>query len=127
VNELAKTVLVADDNPGVRKALCRLFEVEKDYEVCAEASNGEEVIALAKKHKPDLIILDLSMPGMHGLDAAAELKKIMPEIPIILFTVHAETFRNVVAKLPIDLIVSKGEFNLMGHVRRLVPVHKTSL
>jgi DNA-binding NarL/FixJ family response regulator len=119
---LAKTVLVADDNPGIRKALCQLFEAEKDYEVCAEAGNGEEVIALAKKHKPDLIILDLSMPGMNGLDAASELKKIMPEIPIILFTVHAETFKNKIGKLPVDVVVSKSEFNLMSHVRNLVPV-----
>ena len=124
---MAKTVLVADDNPGVRKALCKLFQMEKDYEVCAEASNGEEVIALAKKHKPDLIILDLSMPGMHGLDAAAELKKIMPEIPIILFTVHAETLKDKIAQPPIDMIVSKSDANLMNHVRTLVPVEKASL
>jgi CheY-like chemotaxis protein len=62
------------------------------------------------------------MPGMHGLDAASELKRIMPEIPIVLFTVHAETFRNINGRLPIDLVVSKSEFDLMSHVRRLVPV-----
>jgi len=60
-----------------------MFEVEEDYDICAEGVNGEEAIALAKKHRPDLIILDLSMPIMNGLDAARELKRILPQIPII--------------------------------------------
>jgi DNA-binding NarL/FixJ family response regulator len=118
---VAKTVLVADDNPAIRKALCQMFEVEKDYEICAEAANGKEVIALAMKHRPDLIILDLAMPIMNGLDAASELKRIMPGIPIILFTVHADIFRGKLAKLPVDMVVSKGDIGLMSHVRALVP------
>jgi CheY-like chemotaxis protein len=118
---LTRTVLVADDNPAIRKALCQMFEVEKDYEICAEATNGKEVIALATKHRPDLIILDLAMPVMNGLDAAAELKRIMPEVPIILFTVHADIFRGKIQKLPIDMVVSKSDFDLMSHVRTLVP------
>lgn len=120
---MPKTILVADDNPAIRKALCEMFEKEEDYDICAEAVNGEEAITLAMKHKPDLIILDLSMPIMNGLDAARELKRIMPEIPIILFTVHAEKVRNTSIDLPVDRVVEKtGGPKLINHVRSLIPV-----
>jgi chemotaxis response regulator CheB len=55
---MAKRVLVADDSPLIRKMLCQLFEREDDYDICAEAENGEQAIELALKHRPDLIILD---------------------------------------------------------------------
>jgi chemotaxis response regulator CheB len=67
---MARTVLVADDNAVIRKMICQMFEREDDYDLCAEATNGQEAIALAIRHQPDLIILDLSMPIMNGLDAA---------------------------------------------------------
>jgi DNA-binding NarL/FixJ family response regulator len=86
---MAKRILVADDSPLIRKMLCQLFEREDDYDMCAEAANGQEAIELALKHRPDLIILDFAMPILNGLHAARKLKKIMPEVPIILFTQHA--------------------------------------
>ena len=55
---MAKRVLIADDSPLIRKMLCQLFEREDDYNICAEAENGEQAIELALKHRPDLIILD---------------------------------------------------------------------
>jgi CheY-like chemotaxis protein len=88
---MAKRILVADDNPLIRKMLCELFENEDDYDLCAEAKNGQEAIELSLKHRPDLIILDWSMPVLSGLEAARELKKAMPNVPIILFTQHADT------------------------------------
>jgi len=121
---MAKKVLVADDNPMIRKMLCRMFEGELDYDICAEATNGQEAIDLALKHRPDLIILDLSMPVLSGSDAAKELKKLMPHVPIILFTQHSG-FGNIAfgADPPFDRIVSKTDaHNLMGHVRSLVPI-----
>jgi len=121
---MAKTILVADDNPAIRKILCRLFETVEDYDVCAEAENGKQAIDLALRHKPDLIILDLSMPVMNGLEAAHELKKLMPpEIPIILFTQHADLSNRIgVMKMDVDRIVSKNDTSsLMGHVRSLAP------
>jgi CheY-like chemotaxis protein len=86
---MAKTILIADDSPMICKMLCRLFNVEEDYDNCAEATNGQEAIALALKHRPDLIILDFVMPVLNDLEAARELKKIMPDVPIILLTQHA--------------------------------------
>jgi YesN/AraC family two-component response regulator len=59
--------------------LCRIFETEENYELCAEAKNGREATDLALKCRPELIILDFSMPVMNGMDAARELKKLMPD------------------------------------------------
>lgn len=122
---MPKTILVADDNPTVRKMLCKIFEAEEDYDLCAEAANGKDAIDLAKEHKPDLTILDFSMPVMNGLDAARELKRIMPHVPIILLTLHADTLGTQLmgANSPFDLIVSKTEaMNIVQHVRSLIPV-----
>ena len=65
---MAKSILVADDNPKIREQVCRLFESEEHYEVCAEAGDGQEAIDLALKHRPDLIVLDLSMPLRNGFE-----------------------------------------------------------
>jgi len=121
---MAKTILVADDNPTIRKLLCHLFESEEEYDICAEASNGQEAIALALEHRPQLIILDLSMPVMDGLEAARELKRLMPDVPIILFTQYADLGRHLLGlNLPVDRVVSKSETKaLMEHVRSLIPV-----
>jgi two-component system response regulator DegU len=120
---MVKTVLVADDNPTIRKILCRMFEREENYDVCAEAADGKQAIELALQYKPDLIILDLSMPVMNGLEAAHELKKLMPKVPIILFTQHADLSNRIgVMNMDVDRIVSKTELSsLMGHVRSLAP------
>lgn len=118
---MPKTVLVADDSEMIRKLLCRLFESEEGYELCAEASNGEEAIALAVIHKPDLIILDVSMPVMDGLRAARKLKQIMPDTPILLFTQHADLMP-MLDDVPVDRVVSKTDIvSLMKHVRELAP------
>src|ERR1700723_492576 len=96
---MAKRILVADDSAMIRKCLCRIFEIVADYDICAEAVNGEEAIALAIEHKPDLIVLDFQMPVMNGIEAAYELKRIMPNVPIILFTLHADTATYAVGPL----------------------------
>ena len=117
---MARRVLVADDNPIIRKMLCQMFELEDDYDLCAEARDGAEAIALAIKHKPELIILDMSMPVMNGIQAANALKELMPEVPIILLTLYADEINP--DHVYVDRIVSKGEASsLMGHVRQLLP------
>jgi len=69
--------LVADENPTLRKVLCKISEVEKDYDLCAEVVDGAQAIALARQCRPDLIILDLNMPVINGIDAARALKQII--------------------------------------------------
>ena len=115
---------MADDSPLMRKILCEIFEAEEDYDTCAEATNGQEAIDLALQHRPELIILDLSMPVMNGVEASRELKRIMPTVPIILFTLYADIENEALAAdLLVDKVVSKGEAqNLIGHVRSLIPV-----
>jgi DNA-binding NarL/FixJ family response regulator len=70
-----KGVLIVDDNTVVRSSLRRLFESYPEFEVSGEAENGQDAIDKAARLKPDLIILDLAMPVMNGLDAAPELRK----------------------------------------------------
>jgi DNA-binding NarL/FixJ family response regulator len=123
---MAKIVLVADDDPKIRRLLCDVFEREDDYDLCEQAKDGKEAVELAARCKPDLIILDFSMPVMSGIQAAKLIKAQMPEIPIILFTMHDRgIFGEVnpfVAPI-IDRIVQKTEMaHLMHHVRELAPV-----
>ena len=120
---MAKKILVADDNPLIRKMLCRMFETQEDYDLCAEAENGEEAIALALKHRPDLIILDMAMPVMNGIDAAREIKQVLPGVPIILFTQYTEiATRAAFTNLPVDRVVAKNDGgSLLGHIRSLIP------
>jgi DNA-binding NarL/FixJ family response regulator len=121
---MARTILVADDNPPIRKMLCGIFEAEEDYDICAEATNGQEAIDLALKHRAELISLDLSMPVLNGVDASRELKRIMPAVPIILFTLYADRENEILAAdLLVDNVVSKGDvWNLVGNIRSLIPV-----
>ena len=119
-----KIILVADDNPVMRDALCRLFECEDGLELCEQAVNGLDAIEKAKKFRPDLIILDFSMPVMNGLAAARILKTIMPAVPIILFTIHAkEMVSKEAEQAGIDTIVPKTDIvHLVEHTRTVLNV-----
>ena len=86
--EMSKSILIADDSEEVRKHVSRILRSNLDFEVCAEAVNGQDAVAKARELHPDLVILDLGMPVMNGLEAARELKRILPLVPIILFTLH---------------------------------------
>lgn len=103
-----KSVLIADDHEMIRKALCELFASQKDFEVCAEAENGKEAVEMAQFFHPDLILLDLSMPVMNGIEAACELKRLMPMVPIIVFSEYGDVFTEREAReTGISAVVSK--------------------
>ena len=105
-----KSVLIVDDNAFIRKGLCELFKRETDFEVCGEAQNGKEAIEKAVKLRPDLIVLDLSMPVMNGLDAARTLRRLMPTVPLIMYSAFAERLAEHQARLiGISEVVSKSE------------------
>jgi len=107
---MAKTILIADDNAYVRQALCQVFKREADFEICGEAENGKEAIAKALELHPDLIVLDLSMPIMNGLDAARELKQVMPTVPLIMYSFFGDAFAEHQARLiGISEVVSKSQ------------------
>ena len=106
---VGKTVLLIDDHAEMRKMLADVF-LSDGFKTCGEADNGKEGIEVANQIKPDLIILDLSMPIMNGLQAAPELRKLFPDTPIILFTLYANAFLNQEAKhAGIDLVIAKDE------------------
>src|SRR6266849_4197681 len=110
VSTMAKTILIVDDNAYIRRELCELFTRETDFEVCGEAENGKEAIAKALELHPDLILLDLSMPVMNGLDAARELKRLMPTVPLIMYSLFDDGFVEQEARLiGISELVSKSQ------------------
>ena len=83
-----KKVLLVDDNATVRKAVRPLFDSHPKFVVCGEAEHGRDAIEKAPSLRPDLIVLDMSMPVMNGLEAAPLLIKILPNVWLILLTTH---------------------------------------
>jgi DNA-binding NarL/FixJ family response regulator len=84
----ALKILVVDDHEAVRKGVCAILSSRLDIEVCGEAVNGKEAIEKAKELRPDLVILDITMPVLNGFDAAREILKILPEARILMFSMH---------------------------------------
>jgi DNA-binding NarL/FixJ family response regulator len=104
------TVLIVDDNSFLRSALGEFFAREPDFEVCGMAENGREAIQEANRLHPDLIVLDLNMPVMNGLEAARVLKDIMPTVPLILYSaLQDESSAKIAKSIGISASVSKGE------------------
>jgi CheY-like chemotaxis protein len=112
---MPQCVLIVDDNSMVRRMIRQQIE-SAGLEVCDEAVDGLDAIEKARVLNPDLIILDLSMPRMNGLDAARELSRICPNVPILLNTMHAEVLRGQ-RGLPVGVreVVAKTE-NLVARV-----------
>jgi two-component system, NarL family, nitrate/nitrite response regulator NarL len=82
------TVLIVDDHATVRAAVRELFESYVSSVACTEAENGVDAISKAQQLKPDLIVLDLSMPVMNGFEAAKIFRELLPTIPIFMLTAH---------------------------------------
>ena len=83
-------ILIADDHKLIRQGIISFLEVQGEFEVKGEAANGEEAIQLARKLKPDVILMDLNMPKMGGIEAIRKIKKSFPEIKIIALTVFTQ-------------------------------------
>jgi NarL family two-component system response regulator LiaR len=82
------TILMADDHPLFRKAVRDLLEKHDDFKVVAEANDGEEAVRLAVEVSPDVVIMDISMPRLNGLDATREIKVKRPESAVLVLTIH---------------------------------------
>src|SRR6185436_2927663 len=79
-------LLVVDDHPVVRDGLRLMLETQSDMKVVAEAGNGEEALLAYAKHKPDVVVMDLRLPGMSGAQAAEALKRDHPHARVIILT-----------------------------------------
>ena len=84
---MATRILIADDSPVVRQCLVRVLRSHLGWEVCGEATDGEDAVCKARELAPDLVVLDFLMPGKNGIEAAREILKLFPRIPILLCTV----------------------------------------
>jgi DNA-binding NarL/FixJ family response regulator len=81
-------ILIADDHSVVRRGLRALLEESPEFTVVAECSDGEQVLQMVAKHKPDLVTLDLAMPKINGIEAARMLKRQHPEVRVLMLTMH---------------------------------------
>ena len=93
-------ILIVDDSPLVRQRLRDMLQQHSQWMVCGEAANGRDALEKAQVTNPDVIVLDFLMPGMDGLQTAREIGKLLPSIPILMFTMHlsrqlVEEARNV--------------------------------
>jgi DNA-binding NarL/FixJ family response regulator len=120
---MSKSVLIVDDNQAVRKVMRGFFEALTDWIVKGEARDGAEAIQKAIELTPDLILLDFSMPNMNGLEAASVIKKMFPDVHIILFTMFDDALGSrLSAAVGVDLVVPKAEglTSLVKSVRHLM-------
>jgi DNA-binding NarL/FixJ family response regulator len=105
---MPKNILIVDDSPEIRKLVRLYFDRETDFQICGEAVDGLDAIEKASQLNPDLIILDESMPRMDGLHAARILHSANSDVPIILFTLHADSISSSDASdAGVALVVSK--------------------
>jgi len=81
-------ILIADDHAVIREALRGLISQHSDWQLCGEARNGREAVELAKSLRPDVVVLDLSMPELNGLEATRQIRKLLPKAEVLAFTMH---------------------------------------
>jgi DNA-binding NarL/FixJ family response regulator len=81
-------ILIADDHEVVRRGLTSLLSSRPGWVVCAEASSGREAVALAAQHRPDILVMDIAMPGLNGLEATRQILKILPKAQIMILSLH---------------------------------------
>jgi two-component system nitrate/nitrite response regulator NarL len=80
--------LLVDDHESVRAGVTAILSSRPDIEVCGEATNGREAVDKARELQPDLIILDVTMPVMDGINSAKEIRAFLPDVPILFFSMH---------------------------------------
>ena len=121
----ALRILIADDSDAVRRGVIRLLSPQTDWHVCGEAANGSEAIEKARELTPDLILLDISMPGMNGLEAARLLRKESPSVKILVISQNdPKLLLPQVLAAGADGCVDKGRLgsDLVGCIKSVKPL-----
>ena len=120
---MSNGILIVDDNVRIRELLRMFVETNTSFKVCGEAENGAEAIKMAKELRPDLVLLDLTMPGMSGTETALLLQVAKPRPKIILFTMHADGLNHELGSIyGIDVVLSKADSigTVVGHITTLL-------
>jgi two-component system, NarL family, nitrate/nitrite response regulator NarL len=81
-------VLVVDDHPVIRRGIQAILHASPEWEFCGQADNGNDAIRLAEELRPEIIVMDVSMPGLNGIEAARAIRKTQPKMKIVLLTLH---------------------------------------
>ena len=97
-----------------------MIESQPGWEVCCDAVNGREAIEKATQYKPDLVILDFAMPRLDGLKTAAEMRKLLPDLPILLFTMYGSGVKHEAAKQGITVVDKAQSETLIEIVEQLL-------
>jgi DNA-binding NarL/FixJ family response regulator len=122
-----KSILIADDSAHVRYIIREFLKDVPDVQICGEAVDGVDAIEKARKLKPNLILLDLSMPRMNGVEVASILKKSMPDVLIILFTMYSDNLGKALAStIGFDAVLAKpdGMRHLVNTIGVVLASHK---
>ena len=120
---IVRNILIVDDSAEVRHVVRTFLERDTAFTVCGEAPDGLDAIKKAQELRPDLVLLDLTMPGMSGTDTATALRLLEPRPKIILFTLHADGVNKELASVfGIDVVLSKADpiGALATHINRLL-------
>ncbi|HEY6466513.1 MAG TPA: response regulator transcription factor [Candidatus Acidoferrales bacterium] len=105
-----KQVLLVDDSASMRLALRLMLESREEFAVCGEAVDGLDAIEKASRLNPDVILLDLVMPKLNGVEVASSLRRANSHVKIVVFTMYADSFRDKLADaLGVDIVVSKAD------------------
>ena len=118
-----RTILIADDSQMVRAKIRQALERETDFQICGEANDGVEAVAKANELTPDLILLDVKMSRLTGLEVAGILRRRQPSIRIMLVTMYAEELnQRLTSLIRVDAVFSKsqGVTNLIQCVENLL-------
>jgi DNA-binding NarL/FixJ family response regulator len=108
-DQLAKSILIVDDNAVIRRSLRHILESIAGWKVSGEAVDGLDGIAKAQELRPDLIVLDMAMPKMNGLEAARKLNQLMPDVPLLMYSAFADKFMEREAfSVGVKAVISKA-------------------
>jgi two-component system, NarL family, nitrate/nitrite response regulator NarL len=118
---MCATVLIADDNPAVRYAIRRRIESSTELQICGEAASGKDAVEMVHQLRPDMVILDLHMPEMSGLDAATQIAATVPTTAMVLFTVYGtERLAGEAQRRGIKHVISKDGGGGIEHLLDLL-------
>ncbi len=113
---MAYSILIVDDSAPLRYALRSWIEQDENWKICGEAENGKAAVEKVKELRPDIVILDLEMPVMNGLEAGREIALLAPHITMVMFTMHSsEQLVKAARAAGIKEVVSKSASN-PGHL-----------